>query len=92
VGKSMTRFRYWKIKNQIWRVNTHDRRCWAVSCAWSHRRQASGCCSPRLARQSAVQILPFKANQMKNLQRRGAQLRQILRHAGNFMEPTKKAS
>jgi hypothetical protein len=52
----------------------------------------SGCCSPRLAGRSAVQILPFNANQMKNLQRRDAQLRQILRHAANFMEPTKKAS
>jgi len=74
-------------------VNTHDkRRCWAVSCAWSHRGQASGCGSPRLVRRSAVKILPFNANQMKNLQRRGAQLRQILCHAANFMEPTKKAS
>ena len=40
---------------------------------------------------SLIQILPFNANQMKNFQHRGAQLRRILRHAANFMEPTKKA-
>lgn len=92
-GTSTTRFRCEKTKDHICLVKTQDNSKWgAFSCAWSQNRHAGGCCRPLLASQSAVHNLCLMASQTKNLQRKGAQLLQILFHGINFIEPMKKAS
>jgi hypothetical protein len=74
-------------------VNTQPTRIWwIVSSAWSHKGQASGWGNPLFARRSAVQHWLWKTNQIKNLQRGGAQLFQILLQGPNLMVPTKKAA
>jgi len=92
-GTSTTRLRCEKTKVQICLVKTQDNSRWgAVSCAWSQNRHAGGCCRPLLASRSAVHNRCLIASQTKNLQRKGAQLFQILFHGINFIEPTKRAS
>jgi len=92
-GTSTAICSFMKTENQIWRVKTHNNSRWlVVSCAWSHIRQAGWCCIPLLANRSAIQSLCFTASQIKNLQRKGAQLRHTFLHGVNLIEPTKQAS
>jgi hypothetical protein len=91
-GANCTIPRSWKIETQTWRANTQPTKRWLiVSSAWSQRGQTSGCGRPCFAKLSAVQHRLWTTNQMKNLQRRGAQLFQILLQGLNLIVPMKKA-
>jgi hypothetical protein len=67
------------------------KRCWMVSSAWSQRGPAAGWRRSPLANQSAVQYRLRIANQMKNLQQRGASDFQILFQGANLIDPMKNA-
>jgi hypothetical protein len=76
------------VSCQICLVKEHSIiKWWIVSAAWSHRGHWGGCCSPRRARQSAVQHLSRLASHWKNLTRGGAQLLQVSFQAAQVIAP-----